>query len=339
MPPGGVTARLLRIALVCATVHFCACTLPAQEKVEAHAARPSELLAAIGHADKIVVYDSTPTISIDGKNPPAAVLYKSSNRKDISSLQRSIQMERPKEWFECACIPSLEIQLSHNGREIGIISVYDDPVIGYSHWSGDIRLSNQEKLVEWFDARGIDGPRHATERQRAQDQSDKIAAARWLAAMPANLRPLWPQVLKNPQWWENAPAATDESAEILKPVLAAEYPDVNQRIRSLFAWFGSGSGRWSGFYAWEDVPSHMLLQYVPSELIRALEERPLTDAESEGAARFFVGYSPKSLFPVPGDATLIEQVPDSLKESLLEYVERSDNQDKIHEFKKAFSIP
>jgi len=339
MAPTVVASRLFRIALVCTTIHFSVCPLSAQEKAVTHAARPSELLAAIGHADKIVVYDSSPTISTDGGSPSPAVLYSSTNPKDISGLQQSIQMERPREWFRCACIPPIEIELSRNGREIGVISVYDDPTIGYSLWSGDVRLSNREKLVRWFDARGIDGPRRAMERQQAQDRSDDIAAARWLAAMPPNLRPLWPQVLKNPQWWEITTVAISQSAETLKPVLATEYPDVNQRIRSLFAWFGSGSGNWSGYYAWEDVPSHMLLQYAPSELIGALKERPLADAESEGAARFFVGYSPGSLFRLRGDTTLIKQVPDDLKESLLEYVERTGNQDKIQEFKKAFSIP
>jgi len=77
--------------------------------------------------------------------------------------------------------------------------------------------------------------------------------------------------------------AVKSSAKTLEPVLAKEYPDVNQRIRSLFSWFGSGAGQWSGFYASEEVPSTMLLEYSGAQLVNALQGEPLTDAEAEGA--------------------------------------------------------
>lgn len=339
MRPSQAEARLIRVGFVCVTLLFAVSALSADDKEKTHPARPKELLTAIGHADKIVVYDGTPFSYVDGEKATPRILYSSVSPKDILELKQSIVIEPPKEWFRCACYPPIEITLSRTGKEIGIISVFEGLTIGFSEWSGDVRLTDREKLLRWFDVRGIPGPRDAIEKQQARDKADSIAADRWLAAMPSDLRILWPQVLEDPQWWGNPPEAVRASAKVLKPVLANEYPNVNRRIRSLFAWFGSGSGTWSGYYAWEDVPSDMLLEYSASELISALQEKPLSDSESEGAVRFFVGYTPGASFRPAGDTTLIGQLPDELKKTLLEHVAKTGNQDKLQEVRKAFQKP
>lgn len=331
--------RLIRFVLASATFLFAVAALPAQDKEKTHAAKPAELLAAISHADKIVVYDGTPAIAVGGGEAAPSILYSSVNPQDILELKQSIIMEPPREWFRCACYPSMDITLSRRGEEIGVISVFEELTIGFSRWSGDVRLADRDKFLRWFDVRGITGPRRAIENQQTRERADQIAADRWLEAMPSDLRTLWPQVLKDPQWWSIPPEAVRASARVLKPALANEYPDVNQRIRSLFGWFGSGSGKWSGYYAYEDVPSHMLLEYSASELISALREKSLTDSESEGAARFFVGYTPGALFRLTGDTTLIAHLPDELKNALLEHVAKTGDLDKIQATRKAFREP
>jgi len=288
-----------------------------------HPARPRELLAAIDEANKIVVYDAMPVISMGQGSPPAVPLYSSEDRSDISALHDSLVMEKPRAWFRCACIPEVDIELWQKKHLIGVISYYNESTLGFSRWSGDIRLADGERIVKWFDARGISGPRRILEEDQARDEADKVAAARWLDAMPSDLRPLWPEILKNAQWWQDPRVAVVQSAAALKRALAKEYPDQNQRIRALFSWFGSGSGAWSGYYAWEDVPSQMLLEYTAPELANALEAKPLTDQENEGAARLFVGYTPNALFRPPGDTTLIAQLPEQLKKSLVDYVART----------------
>ncbi len=75
---------------------------------------------------------------------------------------------------------------------------------------------------------------------------------------PSSLRPLWPKLMEDQHWWSDPPSAVRASASVLTPALAKEFSDVPQRIRALFAWFGSGAGPWSGFPAYEDVPAHLL---------------------------------------------------------------------------------
>jgi len=257
-------------------------------------------------------------------------------RKDISQLRQALVIEPPKEWFRCACLPMLEIKLYRKGKEIGVISVFDELTIEFSGWSGDARISGREKVLGWFDARGITGPRSAIETELGRERADDIAAQRWLAGMPSHLRPLWPEILQNPLWCEITPDAVKASAKVLDPVLANEYPNVNQRIRSLFSWFGSRSGRWSGYYAWEDVPSRMLLEYSADQLANAMRGGPLTDTEAEGAVRFFVVYTPNALFRSPEDRTLIAQLPDELKKALLDHVAKAEDQEKLEMARKAF---
>lgn len=306
-----------------------------QDELNLHPANPSELLAAINDADKLVVYN----FNFGAKEDKREILYSSMKRRDISQLKDSLIIEPPAEWFRCACMPMLEIELSRRGKEIGVISVFDELTIEFSGWSGDARVANREKLLNWFDGRRIAGPRRAAKMEAAHESANAIAAERWLAGMPHDLRPLWPDLLQNPLWWQLTTEAVKASAKTLEPVLAKEYPDVNQRIRSLFSWFGSGAGQWSGFYAWEDVPSHMLLEYSGAELVSAVQGQPLTDAEAEGAVRFFVGYTPGALFRPPEDRTLINQLPGELKKALLDHLAKTGDQEKLEWARKAFQTP
>jgi len=306
-----------------------------QDDLNPHPANPSELLAAIDHADKLVVYN----FNFGAEQNKRQILYSSLNRKDISELKQSLIVEPPTEWFRCACMPMLEIELSRRGKEIRVISVFDELTIEFSGWSGDARISNREKLLRWFDARGITGPRRVAKAEAARERADAVAAERWLAGMPHDIRPLWRDILQNPLWWQLTTEAVKSSAKTLEPVLAKEYPDVNQRIRSLFSWFGSGAGQWSGFYASEEVPSTMLLEYSGAQLVNALQGEPLTDAEAEGAVRFFVGYTPGALFRPPEDRTLIAQLPDELKETLLAHLAKTGGQENLELARKAFQIP
>ncbi len=70
---------------------------------------------------------------------------------------------------------------------------------------------------------------------------------------------------------------------------AQAYPDQQDRILALFAWFGSGAGPWLGCPAYEQTPEYLLLQESVEELVDVLQSQSLSEEELEGAARFFAG--------------------------------------------------
>jgi hypothetical protein len=326
----------IRFALACTTLLLAVSFASADKREKTHAVKPAELLAAIGQADKIVVSDSAPGAYVGGGSAPPRVLYSSASPRDISELREAIAIEPPKGWFRCACIPPIEIILSRSGKEFGVISVQEDLTIGFSRWSRDARSADQEKLLQWFDARGITGPRRGVEGIRAREKADRLASERWLSATPSSLRPLWPKLMEDQHWWSDPPSAVRASVNVLTPELAKEYSDVPHRIRALFAWFGSGVGPWSGFPVYEDVPAQLLLKYQPAELINALQGTTPTHSEMEGAARFFAGYTYGALFRPKEDKTLIALIPAQLKKSPLEHVLKGGDQDNIKRARSAF---
>jgi hypothetical protein len=301
-----------------------------------HPARPAELLVAISQADKILVSDSTPSLYRDGTSAPATALYSSTQRKDISELQDSFVFQPTSGWLRCACFPPIEITLSKGGQELGVVWVFDDLTIGFSDWSGDVRLADPDRFLRWFDHRGITGPRRGFERIRAMENADRDAANHWLDAMPPMLRPFWAEVKKDPEWWGIPPTAVENSVRVLEPQLEKEFPDAKERVIRLFSWFGSGAGPWSGFPAYEDVAAHLLLQQQQADLVAALQVGVPTDSELEGAARFFSGYCSGHLFCPPEDNKLAPLLPDELKQLLLQHVLNDGDDDKIARIQRAF---
>jgi hypothetical protein len=330
---------LLRSGIIWAILFPVISLSPADEQPPTHAADPAELRAAIGRADKVVVYDSTPAINIPGiagTNVGPRILYSSVDPKDISALRESIAVERPKSWFRFACLPYIDIVLSWKGKELGVISISEDLTIGFSHWSGDARVADQTKLVKWFEARGVSSPGQKLKEMQEQERTDRADEERWISAMPASLRPLWPKLMQDAEWWSLTTQGIANSANSLKPALAKQFPDVRERIRALFSWFGSGAGPWSGYPAYEDVAPRLLLEYQASELISAIQDAPLTESEMEGAARFFSGYCYGHAYCPPEDSTLIPLIPIEIKKSLLVHVLKSPDQDKVERARRAF---
>jgi hypothetical protein len=158
----------------------------------------------------------------------------------------------------------------------------------------------------------------------ARQKKDQETEARWLAAMPKSLRPFWTKMRK-------------DILPDLKPfraTLAREYPDAERRILALLKWYGSGAGPWSGFPSYEDVAGHLLVDFSPAQLIAASERSDLTDPQVEGAARLFAGWH-----FLGGRENLLDILPPSLKNRLLEHSLKSADSDKIERAKNAFGEP
>jgi hypothetical protein len=101
---------------------------------------------------------------------------------------------------------------------------------------------------------------------------------------------------------------------------------------SLFGWLGSGVGSWSGFPVYETLAERLLLGEPTGQLVAALTQASaaLTDAELEGAARYFCGW--EFCQGKPDDAALL---PRELRQRLLAHALRSTDGDKIERARAA----
>jgi hypothetical protein len=146
--------------------------------------------------------------------------------------------------------------------------------------------------------------------------------AHWRDRMPESIRPLWNDVLRsNPIYPET---------KRLDAALVKGIPDESERILALLAWYGSGSGPWTGYPAYEEVAAQMLARFPADKIVATVESRTLTKEQLEGTARYFAGFNSVS------GGKRVQDLPASLKKMLLEEVLQSGDADKIERAKRAF---
>lgn len=277
------------------------------------AVETGDLAKLFDRADKLVVFQEP----WDG----SAVLFESSNRRDLDALKMSLRVEQPEEFLHCKCDGTPAIVLYANGVKIGQVTNHHARLVRCSLWESDARLVDAEAFLKWFDERKIPGPRQEYEAGLERDKKFRDNERKWIEGMPASLRPLWTA----------AKRAFDTDLVPLRKALAEQIPEKNARILALFAWYGSGAGPWSGFPSYEDIAEKMLLDYSTAELLAAVKGKELDEARTEGVARLFGGWTFSRLRP--NDRRLL---PADLKARLLAHVRAGGDADRRARAQRAF---
>lgn len=252
----------------------------------------------------------------------AAVLFESTSGKDVDDLQCHLVLEPPTRYFHCMCIGSPAIYLFGPWGSPVMLTNHHGLSVRCSLWSSDVRIVDTDKWLEWFDQRGISGPRQEVERVRAQQEQSKRDQQKWQNAMPQALRPIWQSCLDRFGMVDIAP---------LHGALEQDMPHENDRVRALLEWFGSGAGPWSGFPSYESAAEDLLLEYATDALVRVIQASSLTLAQVEGAARLFGGWSFGNQRPKDNAA-----IPNELKTRLWAHVKDTSDKDKLARARNAF---
>lgn len=310
--------RQLVIALIVTTF-----ALPLLARERTRQEQITSLFALIDQSDEMVVYG-------EGFKREF-VVYQSAKRKDFEDLKRAITLKREGGPFLCACVDGPEIALLKNKKEIASVWNHEGTAIGSSVWKGDWGAADPDRWLSWFDARGMTSARAFFKLVHSESRKAEADEQRWLRAMPLSLKPLWPNALK-----QYNPPTNFPDLKPLNAVLIKQFPDANERIRALMAWFGSGAGPWSGFPGYEEIAAKLLTQYPTTQLIGAVENRNLSEEELEGAARILGSWTPAQGPPIPAELRTV--VPAGLRRILLDHCLRSSDQDKVERAKKAFAF-
>lgn len=287
----------------------------AADAKDEHPVEPAKLASLIKQADKIVVFD--------GPMEDAKVLFTSTAPKDISEFNDALTVLPPKGWFHCMCDGTPAIRLYRGDRELALVTNHHGLSVRCSLWASDAMLTDPEKWLQWFDARKIPEPRKEFEDMAASTKQSEISYARWRAAMPKSVRPLWEKAVRD---------GIFPNVKPLRAALAKEFPDTRQRILALFSWYGSGAGPWSGFPSYESAAEELLLDIPTPDLIAAAQADSLTEAQIEGAARLFGGWG--FSHRRPDDR---KTLPDALKKKLLDHSLKDTDEDKLGRAKNAFA--
>ncbi|KAF7781179.1 hypothetical protein PRUB_b0321 [Pseudoalteromonas rubra] len=252
----------------------------------------------------------------------ALVQFESEKREDLSALKNSLVIERPETERLCLCVGNPVIYFYKGDKELGALSYISGNYLRFSHWSSDASVVDTDKLLTWFDDRGMPWPRQMFDKQRKEQVQNQKNEQRWLGAMPSSISAVWTEIL--------TPYGTRDAQRLMTPFTAA-IPDKRLQVLALLEWYGSGAGPWSGYPSYEDVARKMLFDYTTANIISIINSTQLNTAQTEGAARFFGGweFSQKR----PDD---LEKVPDTLKEQLWEHVSSTMDKDKLARARRAF---
>lgn len=274
-----------------------------------------DLRTVLANSDQIVV-KASPTRS-------STILFQSTDKKDLEDLWRSLALERPAQWFHCMCDGTPAIYVYERGRERLTLTNHHGLSMRCSLWHGDVRITDTEKWLSWFDERRISGPRQEVEAMRARGAQNKKDGEKWLTAMPAPLKAVWSNALGDFGKVDLVP---------LRLELERNIPDQDKRILALLEWFGSGSGPWSGFPSYESAAEDLLLDFSTIDLIAAAQSKRLSPAQTEGAARLFGGWSFAQQRP-----GALKELPDALKKELWLYTQNTKDKDKFCRARGAFA--
>lgn len=274
-----------------------------------------DLREILTSADRIVVR-SDPTGSSE-------TLFESTDKKDLVDLWGSLALELPTKWFHCMCAGTPALYVYDHGRERVRLTNHHGLSIRCSLWDTDVRITDTEKWLQWFDQRGITAPRQEVEAGRAQQERSRKNWDKWIAAMPAALKTVWSNALGDFGMVDLVP---------LRSALQVSATNRSECVLALLEWFGSGAGPWSGFPSYESAAEELLFDFSTTEIITAAQSVSLSPAQTEGLARLFAGWP----FGKRRPDDLI-QLPEALKQSLWLHSQSTHDKDKYWRAKNAFA--
>ncbi|MFN7732304.1 MAG: hypothetical protein ACK5OB_10380 [Pirellula sp.] len=275
------------------------------------------------------------------------VLLDISMESDLEELKRALEiLDGPAGHCYCCGEPTLEF-LSSQNESIAVIGLHHGHSVRWEAWKDDAELLDGRRLLNWLAQRGVPGPLDKFLDGLRKDEQSRAAWQRWQSAMPDCLKQLTAEV------WQRIQETND-----LTPVresLRTAYPDLSAQILSLFRWFGTGAGPWTGFPVYERLAEEILLQYPVEELVEALQNASLSEEELEGASRFFAGWAfvhrtAKHEVQLPPTLTYTQlgvflpdrsdepvSIPVTLKQQFLAHCRGSSDEDKKQRAESAFA--
>ena len=189
----------------------------------------------------------------------------------------------------CLCCGDAAFDLlDEDGGRLALLSLHNGKSIRWDPWNSDATLVRGHELLSWLAAHGFQGPLREFEQGQERQLANAAEYDDWLRAAPEAVRDL----LVSAQSWDGewtSDSWNRELAATLSARLIAAYPDEVDRVGALLRWFGSGSGRCSGYPVYEAIPKPDLLSTRLSTITAALERSPDDGHLWRGAVRLLAG--------------------------------------------------
>lgn len=203
---------------------------------------------------------------------------------DLRALREALLIDSRSNG-RCMCGGDASLRLLDAQGRATTLGLHHSTSIRWSErWRYDGVLLEPERLASLFAVQGWPVYRRMLDEREERDADSERARARWIAAMPASLVPFATALMDA---MGQPPEAVLQAA---RAALVADAGSEEGAVRALLGWYGSGAGPWSGFPAYEQAASHLLLSFKTSTIVAALE-RGMDLPRLDGAARLFAGWN------------------------------------------------
>jgi hypothetical protein len=247
-------------------------------------------------------------------------------RVDLSDPEESAQLRTAMAvesvpGFHCMCGGDVRFEVfDRDGERLAVVVLHHGVTLRWEQWESDAVLADGRLLLAWLDGHGMPGPMRQFEadRQRAEEGAEE--RRNWLAAMPAGLEGTADRILDLSR---TGGMPTPELLAELTGRLQLTFPDPVERVLALLHWYGSGSGRCSGYPVYEGVPGELLGRVPVADLLAALADSRAEEPHDAGAVRHLVGWKTR-----PRQKRDVAGLPEPLRARLLAHARRSGDSDK-----------
>ncbi|MGV9316455.1 hypothetical protein ACWDR0_30360 [Streptomyces sp. NPDC003691] len=223
--------------------------------------------------------------------------------------------------FTCMCPGDVRFEVfDQDGGRLAVVVLHHGATMRWGQWESDAVLADGRLLLAWLAGHGMPGPLQQSEADRLRAEEDAEEERTWLAAMPAGLEGTADRIL------DLSRTGRMPSPELLTELtdrLQLTLPDPLERVLALLDWYGSGSGRCSGYPLHEDVPGELLGKVPIADLLAALTDPRTEERHDAGAVRHLVGRKTR-----PRQKRDVAGLPEPLRARLLAHARRSGDPDK-----------
>ncbi|MEU3500811.1 hypothetical protein ABZ726_08595 [Streptomyces hundungensis] len=223
--------------------------------------------------------------------------------------------------FHCMCLGDVRFEVfDRSGRRLAVVVLHHGATLRWGQWESDAVLADGRLLLAWLNDHGMPGPVQQFEADRLRAQQETEEERNWLAAMPAGLEGLADRILDLSR---TGGSASPELLAELTDQLRVMFPDLVERVLALLNWYGSGSGRCSGYPVHESVPGELLGRVPIADLLTALADPRAEERHDAGAVRHLVGGKSR-----PHQKRDVARLPEPLRARLLAHARRSGDSGK-----------
>ncbi|MFE3526886.1 hypothetical protein ACFXOD_35965 [Streptomyces sp. NPDC059161] len=223
--------------------------------------------------------------------------------------------------FHCMCLGDVRFEVfDRAGERLAVVVLHHGATLRWGQWESDAVLADGRLLLAWLDGHGMPGPMRQFEADRLRAEEGAEEGRNWLAAMPAGLEGTTDRILDlSRTGGRPSPGLLAELTDRLQ----LTFPDPVERVLALLDWYGSGSGRCSGYPVHEGVPGELLGRVPIADLLAGLADPRAEERHDAGAVRHLVGWKTR-----PRQKRDVAGLPEPLRARLLAHARRSGDSDK-----------